>query len=478
VRAGPHIPEADEGLKALVEAFRASGGQEGSEALADALLSRGHAGEARLIAEHGLAIDALNDAARVVRAAALLAQGHTRMAYVELVRTLAIDPTNHRGLRLLGRVYLDAGLPERAAQLLAQRYGAQQSGPRTRAPSTVDARPLFEWVPEASARATLEAARPAEPSKTLRDGSATIHRSSVPKSDAPAGTLDGGGTTDILDLFASLTRDLGLGPTEAVVPTKVEVTQVMRLRRPRAPTLDEALSTIDGPIVDTTQPGRLEAGGPAPDPNVFAELIQPPPSLGGLDDEPLFGEAVRASSATVEADTYDEQVEAPLPPGALADAIQAETTRLSTSMLPRPAASVAPAPRAAAQDLATEIAIARAPGPPAPAPAASTSLPPSSAAGGAPPTPSSASNGSISAGADASALLSAGSEEPAYLKRFERQASRDAAVSPVGPHTSLRERPLAADVQRAMWTSALAALAIVALVAWLASGALAPWLGG
>jgi hypothetical protein len=149
-------------------------------------------------------------------------------------------------------------------------------------------------------------------------------------------------------------------------------------------------------------------------------------------------------------------------------------------MLPAPAPAIAPAPRAAAQDLATEIAVPRAPGPAslAPTPAASLPAPASFGAGALAPSSPAASGAAAEPGSFASLLADTGGEEPAYLKRFERQAARDAAVSPVGPRSSLRERPLAPEVQRAMWTSALAALAIVALVAWLASGALAPWLGG
>jgi hypothetical protein len=252
VRAEAHIPQADEALRVLFLKFKEDPGSSAFEDLADALLARGHAGEARLVAEHGLQLNPTNANGRVHRAAALLAQGHARMAYVELLRALAIEPTNHRGMRLLGRVYVEAGLPERAAQLLAQRH-LHNAAPISRAPSTVDARPLVEppKKPEVQPPPPPPAPSPKPP--------AAVHRAVLEKAE-PEATPD----EDISNLFASLTKDLGLGSGEPAIPTRVEVTQIMRIRRLPRDGHEDELSSIDGPIVDSTQPGRVEVESGAP----------------------------------------------------------------------------------------------------------------------------------------------------------------------------------------------------------------------
>src|SRR5688572_847536 len=115
------MPHADEALKSLVSRFKDAPGSPAFTELAAALLARGHAAEALRIAEHGLQIVPTSVDGRIERAAALLALGRPRVAFVELKRALAINPTHRRAMRLLGKVYVDAGSPHRAAELLAQR---------------------------------------------------------------------------------------------------------------------------------------------------------------------------------------------------------------------------------------------------------------------------------------------------------------------------------------------------------------------
>src|SRR5688572_11929873 len=116
------MPHADEALKSLVARFKEAPGSPVFTELAAALLARGHAAEALRIAEHGLQLVPLSVDGRIERAAALLAMGRPRVAFVELKRALAINPTNRRAMRLLGKVYVDAGAPTKAAELLAQRF--------------------------------------------------------------------------------------------------------------------------------------------------------------------------------------------------------------------------------------------------------------------------------------------------------------------------------------------------------------------
>ena len=77
------IPHADEALKSLVSRFKASPSEAFVE-LSAALLARGHASEALRVAEHGLQLAPTNVEGRIERAAAQLAMGRPRIAYVEL----------------------------------------------------------------------------------------------------------------------------------------------------------------------------------------------------------------------------------------------------------------------------------------------------------------------------------------------------------------------------------------------------------
>ncbi|CAN0579219.1 unnamed protein product, partial [Laminaria digitata] len=114
------MPQRDEALKSLVVKFEAAPGSRAFVELAAALLARGHASESLRVAEHGLQLVPDSVEGRVERAAALLALGRPRVAYVELVRALAIHPGHKRGMRLLGKTFRDAGAPGRAAKLLAK----------------------------------------------------------------------------------------------------------------------------------------------------------------------------------------------------------------------------------------------------------------------------------------------------------------------------------------------------------------------
>ena len=339
MRAEAHIPAADEALRVLFTKFKDDPGSSAFEALSDALLARGHASEAQIVAEHGLQLDPTNASGRVHRAAALLALGRARVAYVELVRALAIEPSHTRGLRLLGRVYVDAGLPERAAALLAQRH-LGGSAPVSRAPSSIDARPLTEPLP---APKSLPA-----PGELPPPSAAVLKASIAPrglpaigdKADkaallAPVGPPpDLDGENDIHDLFASLTKDLGLGGLqEPTIPSRVEVTQIMRIRRN---VLDEQaeLSSIDGPIVDATQPGRLQYDEGVPPSADFLFDVVTTPQLHGLGtDEPLFNDVApltrpASESATIDdSDTLNEDIAPVLEMSALQSAIQSEAAK-------------------------------------------------------------------------------------------------------------------------------------------------------
>ena len=243
------IPQQDQVLKPLFSRFKTAPSSSAFVELASALLARGHAAEALSIAEHGLMLVPENVEGRIERAAALLALGRPRVAYVELLRALAIQPGHPRTMRLLGRAFVDAGAPGRAAELLARR--SAETEPTERPPPDPDA-------PNPGDRPAAE--------------------------DLPA-------------LFSALTKDLGLGAAVLEADTRrVEVTQIMRKRGlPRPPRTERELERIDGPIVETTQPGR---------PPSLIER-EPPPSasyaatktpLGHADlgfvahDEPLFQE--------------------------------------------------------------------------------------------------------------------------------------------------------------------------------------------
>jgi hypothetical protein len=317
VRAEAQLAQTDEALRALVQRFKDDPASGAFEDLAEALLARGHAAEALQIAEHGLMMAPAHVGGRIQRAAALLALGRTRVAYVELLRALAIEPANRRGMRLLGKVYVDAGFPERAAALLARRH--EQASP------TIDARPLAEQE-----RTDHEKPLPAENEDT--DGEAA----------------------DIPGLFASLTKDLGLGNAEPIA-TRIEVTQVMRIRRGERDRGEDELSSIEGPIVDTTQPGKLELESPeAPQPaGAFLFDVVTSPELSGLgaaEDEPLFNEAmpfaVKPVAAreevqnTVDEVTLNDEQETPIDINALQSAIASETQRLTGDSEPNPPAAL------------------------------------------------------------------------------------------------------------------------------------------
>src|SRR5688500_7708671 len=115
------IPSADEALEALVLRFKDAPGSLAFVILAAARLVRGHASEALRVTEHGLELLPDHVGGRIERAAALLALGRPRVAYVELMRVLALQPNHRRALRLLGKMYKDAGVPARAAELLRRR---------------------------------------------------------------------------------------------------------------------------------------------------------------------------------------------------------------------------------------------------------------------------------------------------------------------------------------------------------------------
>lgn len=286
------IPGADETLKALFTRFRAAPGSEAFEELAEALLARGHANEALQISEHGLQRLPTHVGGRIQRAAALLALGRPRVAYVELLRAVALEPTNAKALRLLGKVYVEAGAPDRAAKLLAQRHqAATQARQKEAPPPPIPAAPV-------PADEELDETRRIEIPEDLgaRLTPPLSPRSSEAPTLAPALSAPPA-PTDVADLFAELTKDLGLKP-ERSVSTKVEVTQVIRLKQQPRPR--PHLSTIHGPIVDTTQPGDLEIDSSGPlepiettkTPASLFEVVTSPHGLGGmsLSDVPLFQE--------------------------------------------------------------------------------------------------------------------------------------------------------------------------------------------
>ena len=269
VSSAVEIPQQDEVLKTLFSRFKSAPSSYAFVELASALLARGHAAEALSVADHGLMLVPENVDGRVERAAALLALGRPRVAYVELLRALAIEPGHRRTMRLLGRAFVDAGAPGRAAELLARRSAE---------PSPADHPP--------------DAARP-----HLRPGSTA--------EDLPA-------------LFSALTKDLGLGSAVLDADTRrVEVTQIMRKRGPpRPPRTELELESIDGPIVETTQPGlppiQLER---EPPPSESTPDTGPPLHEADLEftvpDEPLFQEHLPFAVRPVE--RMESQSGAPLP---------------------------------------------------------------------------------------------------------------------------------------------------------------------
>ncbi len=297
----------DEALKALVARFKESPGT-GFLELSAGLLARGHAAEALRIAEHGLQVAPESADGRVERAAALLALGRPRVAYVELCRALALEPGHRRGMRLLGKAFVDAGAPGRAAELLSRRLGDRVAEAEKRPPKP-PVPDLGEIVP------------PPLPPR-------------------------------LPDLFSDLTKDLGLGLGAAVPDApqrRPEVTQIIRRKVvPRPPRSASELVAIDGPIVDTTQPGQvvetqveeipLQAKEVAP---LFAEPTPHFASLA-LDDEPLFQEHMPFSVQPVDAE-WDERDTAADHKDTVVDEIEASNAPLEAlaPFLP-PAALSAP----------------------------------------------------------------------------------------------------------------------------------------
>ena len=304
MRAPAEIPHADEALRSLFQRFKEAPGSPAFGDLAEALLARGHAAEALRVAEHGLQLTPDSSDGRVHRAAALLALARPRVAYVELLRALAIDTKHQKALRLLGRVFVEAGAPERAAALLRRRHEAAVLPPR---PSS-----------------SVESIGVATPPPLPRPKSKSKPGPKVP----PALDLDTlpHDARDIPELFASLTHDLGLGPVpNDFAANRVEVTQVIRARlRPRKDDPGDLLSSIDGPIVDTTQPGRIEQ---SPDraattsgklvrrkrPSSVYDVVTSPEFHITHHDEQLFSEKMPFEVRPVggppeETETIDDQV--------------------------------------------------------------------------------------------------------------------------------------------------------------------------
>lgn len=306
------MPHADEALKSLVARFKDAPGSPAFTELAAALLARGHAAEALRIAEHGLQIVPTSVDGRIERAAALLALGRPRVAFVELKRALAINPTNRRAMRLLGKVYVDAGTPGKAAELLAQRLkGGDKADGKEESEQEGDHEPTH--VTHARRDNAPPALPPREDTAPLQKKPVRDDRSQPPAKATPTppkgelaaakASLPSLGGGAIPDLFSDLTRDLGLSqPAPERAPSRVEVTQIIRRKpkeaKPRSPS---ELAMIDGPIVDTTQPGQItevtgdmfspQLGGSEPPP-LFDAVTSPRLQLTpfGLDDEPLFQE--------------------------------------------------------------------------------------------------------------------------------------------------------------------------------------------
>ncbi|MEM7675737.1 MAG: hypothetical protein AAF449_07000 [Myxococcota bacterium] len=286
--APAEIPHADEALKTLVQRFKASPGSSAFTTLAAALLARGHAAEALRITEHGLQLVPGSVEGRVERAAALLGQGRPRMAYVELLRALAIEPQHRRAQRLLGKAFVDSGAPERAAALLAQRSSAIETDDS----QSVHTPPS----PKNLAASLISDLTDNSPTTETEWQAPQPHESVLP------------------DLFSALTKDLGLGGAvpEASPQRRVEVTQIIRRKaRPRPPRSASELAEIDGPIVDTSQPTPAIDTNDEPVPTITAKekipLFPQSPDFAtlSLDDEPLFQEHMPFAVRPVKSPTDD-----------------------------------------------------------------------------------------------------------------------------------------------------------------------------
>lgn len=319
------MPHADEALKSLVARFKEAPGSPVFTELAAALLARGHAAEALRIAEHGLQLVPSSVDGRIERAASLLALGRPRVAFVELKRALAINPTNRRAMRLLGKVFVDAGTPGKAAELLAQRFKAGDSKNEKLEQDGEQNEPTHVTQMAYSERDPPPLPPPRQDTAPLPKRPAVREDREAPKKppvkdleleNLPA--LSQGAA--IPDLFSDLTRDLGLsGPEPAErAPSRVEVTQIIRRKpkdpRPRSPS---ELAMIEGPIVDTTQPGQITeitgdffspATATHEPPPLFDAVTSPRLQLTpfGLDDEPLFQEHMPFAVRPVEAGDMNE----------------------------------------------------------------------------------------------------------------------------------------------------------------------------
>jgi hypothetical protein len=303
VSAHADIPGADETLKAMFARFRAAPESPIFEELAEALLARGHANEALQITEHGLQKLPTHVGGRIQRAAALIALGRPKVAYIELLRALAIESDNARAQRLLGRVFVEAGAPDRAAKLLAKRHqNRRREEPPKPAVAPVAAPPIPDVDQEETRRIEIPFEIASKPATVAETPGPEAHLSqdllplepAEPTAKLSAPTIP---RADVANLFAELTKDLGLKPERPVV-SRVEVTQVIRMRQ--APKPRPHLSSIDGPIVDTTHPGELELLDDADiepieatkTPASLFDVVTSPHGLAGmsLSDEPLFHE--------------------------------------------------------------------------------------------------------------------------------------------------------------------------------------------
>ena len=227
--APANIQSSDQTLSSLFQQYRIDPNISISIKLSKALIARGHAAEALQVTEYSLSSDPLDTEGRIQRAAALLELSRTKAAYVELQRILAISPRHSKAVRMLGRVFVDLGFPERAAELLKKKISAASQEPQA-----------------------------------SNEGSSRVHVPAIhTKTEAAKKPVIG-------DLFASLTNDLGLGgfPTDFASETsRVEVTQVVRTRKKSAKlSSGDELSSLVGPIIDQSRPEIQISDESAPTP--------------------------------------------------------------------------------------------------------------------------------------------------------------------------------------------------------------------
>ena len=292
---GSAVAASDEALRTLVGRVRDGGASEEFAELTARLTARGHAAEALQVADRGLERHPRSVEGRLERAAALLALGRPKVAYVELRRVLALAPAHRRALRLLGQAFKRAGEPARAGELLAGR-----------APP-----------PDATQPGTIVVA------SSERDHAEDTLPDAEPRPDL---TLEAAGEAAIdPDLFRSLTEDLGLGDAEPPGTTlPPEVTLVVRPRGAPAPRSRSELSAVRGPIVESSQPGlstpseRRDAEPSArevTEPGVPPLLAEPTDDLHAPDAETLppfdAGSPERSATAADRAATELQRVESP-----------------------------------------------------------------------------------------------------------------------------------------------------------------------